>query len=238
MLGPRTGYGGRVTASAALLPASRDYRERLAEELLDRLTPAMSALGILFVLVIFGEELAHEGSVAATVLTVVGWLLWAAFALEFAARMWIAPDTGRFLRKNWWQLAFLVLPFLRVFRLVRTVRVLRGGRVVSGAVRGTRSTASVLRGRLGWVLSLWLITVLTSSELLFTFSDYTSFASCVHDTCLAAITGEPLTSDDGFAQVMEVFLAAFSVVVFGSIAGVLGAFFLDTDRKARDDTMA
>lgn len=224
-----------MTASRGLLPASPHHRERLAEELLDRLTPLMSALGILFVLVVLGEQLAHEGSAAATLLTAVGWVLWSVFALEFAARTWIAPDTGRFLRKNWWQLAFLVLPFLRVFRLVRAIRVLRGGRVVSGAVRGTRSTASVLRGRLGWVLSLWLITVLASSELLVTFSDYSSFARCLHDTCLAAITGERLTASDLFAQVMEVLLAAFSVVVFGSIAGVLGAFFLDSDRKARDD---
>ncbi|HET9499134.1 MAG TPA: hypothetical protein VFO98_02620 [Marmoricola sp.] len=215
------------------LRASPEHRERLAEELLDRLTPAMSALGILFVLVILGEQLARAGSVAATVLGVVGWALWAAFVLEFAARMWIAPDTGRFLRRNWWQLVFLVLPFLRVFRLFRALRLLRGGRVVSGAVRGTRSTASVLRGRIGWMASLWLITVLASTELLFTFSDYASFARCLHDTCLAAITGERLGKEDLFAQVMEVLLAGFSVVVFGSLAGVLGAFFLDTDRTAK-----
>lgn len=193
----------------------------------------MSALGIIFVLVILGEDLARDNSTASAALAVIGWGLWALFGAEFVARMVIAPSTGRFLRKNWWQMVFLVLPFLRVFRLLRNVRALRGGRVVSGVVRGTRSTASVLRSRLGWVASVWLITVLSASELLFTFADYTRFAACLHDTCLAAITGEPLARDNGFAQVMEVFLAAFSVVVFGSLAGVLGAYFLDTDNQRR-----
>ena len=148
--------------------------------------------------------------------------------------MVIARSTWQFLRHNWWQLVFLALPFLRVFRLFRALRVLRSGRVISGAVRGTRSTASILRGRIGWMASLWLITVLAAAELLFSFSGYDSFARCLHDTCLAAITGEPLGQRDVFAQVMEVLLAAFSITVFGSLAGVLGAFFLDTDRRSRE----
>src|SRR5690606_20415970 len=144
----------------------------------------------------------------------------------------VAPDTGRFFRRNWWQMLFIVLPFLRVFRLVRAARFLRTGRVLSGAVRGTRSAASALRSRLGWLASLWLITVLSVSQLLYGFSDFATFADALHATAMGAISGEPLGQPDVFARVVEVFLAAVSVAVFGTLAGSVGAYFLRSDEAA------
>src|SRR5690606_9923913 len=115
----------------SVLERPPEERDELAQELLDRLTPMMSALGIIFVLVILGEQLTQPGSVLSTALSVLGWVLWAVFAAEFVARAVVAPDTGRFFRRNWWQMLFIVLPFLRVFRLVRAARFLRTGRVLS-----------------------------------------------------------------------------------------------------------
>ncbi len=43
--------------------------------------------------------------------------------LEYAARLVIATDRLRFLRRTWWQLLFLALPFLRFLRLVRLLPV-------------------------------------------------------------------------------------------------------------------
>ena len=202
-------------------------RERWAEEVLDRLTPAMTALGVLFLLVVLAESLAREGSATGVALTVLGWVLWLVFAAEFAARMVVAPDTGRFLRRNWWQLLFLVLPFLRVLRVVRAVRFLRTGRVLSSAVRTSRSAHQVLGGRIGWLGVVWAITVMGSSQLLYQFSDYVSYADALHAAALATVTGEPLGRPDGFARTLEVGLAVFSVVVFATLAGSLGAFFLE-----------
>ncbi|HET6700151.1 MAG TPA: ion transporter [Nocardioidaceae bacterium] len=207
-------------------------RERWAEELLDRLTPAMSALSIVFVLVVVGEQLAREHGGLSTALTVAGWLLWAVFAAEFAARLVVAPDTSAFFRRNWWQVIFLVLPFLRVFRLIRAVRVLRTGRVLSSAVRTARSAAQRLRGRLGWLASVTAITILGSSQLLYEFGDYPRYAEALHGAALATITGEPLARSESFANVLEVLLAAYSVVVFAALAGALGAYFLG-DRQGR-----
>jgi voltage-gated potassium channel len=86
----------------------------------------------------------------------------------------------------------------------------------------------VLRGRLGWLASFVAVTVLGTSELLYAFSGYRRFADALHATALGAITGEPLGRPDAFAQITEVLLAIFSVVVFGTLAGTLGAFFLQT----------
>lgn len=215
-----------------VLDRPAEQRDRLAQDLLDRLTPLMSALGIIFVLVILGEQLTRPGSWLSTTLSVASWVLWAVFATEFVARAVVAPDTGTFFRRNWWQVLFILLPFLRVFRLVRAARFLRTGRVLSGAVRGTRSTASVLRGRLGWLLSLWTITVLSVSQLLYAFSDFPTFAEALHATALGAITGEPLLADGLLARLTEIFLGVVSVGVFGTLAGTVGAYFLRSDERA------
>ena len=221
-----------------LLRRTPTERERWADEVLDRLSPAMSALGVLFLLVVLGESVAREGTSVAVALTVLGWGLWLVFVVEFVARLVVAPDTGRFLRRNWWQLLFLVLPFLRVLRVVRAARFLRTGRVLSSAVRSSRSAHQVLGGRIGWLGVVWAITVMGSSQLLFQFSDYTHYADALHAAALATITGEPLGRADGFARALEVPLAVFSVVVFATLAGSLGAFFLERRETEHATTAA
>lgn len=201
-------------------------RERFAEQLLDRLTPAMSALGVLFLLLVLGERAARPGSGLGTAFTVAGWLLWAVFVAEFVARLVAAPDTFAFLKRNGWQVLFLVLPFLRVLRLVRAVRVLRAGRLVSGAVRGSRSAGRALGSRLGWLGVTSAILVLAVSQLLLELESYDRYGDALHDVALAAISGEPLGRPDAVARVVEVLLAGYSVAVFATLAGTVGAYFL------------
>jgi voltage-gated potassium channel len=196
--------------------------------LLDRLTPVMSALAVLFVLVVFGETMSEPDSTLSTGLTIAGWIIWLAFVAEFLARTAIAPDTSAFLKKNWWQVLFLILPFLRIFRLIRVVRIMRTGRVLSSAVRSSRSAHRLLGGRVGWLAVVAAITILGSSQLLYEFGIYEYYADALHAAALAAIVGEPFMSADGFAKVLEVVLAVFSVVVFATLAGTLGAYFLET----------
>ncbi|WP_216822839.1 ion transporter [Aeromicrobium sp. A1-2] len=221
-----------------LLRRTPTERERWADEVLDRLSPVMAALGVLFLLVVLGENVAREGTSVADALTVLGWGLWLVFVVEFAARLVVAPDTRRFLRRNWWQLLFLVLPFLRVLRVVRAARFLRTGRVLSSTVRSSRSAHQVLGGRIGWLGVVWAITVMGSSQLLFQFSNYTQYADALHAAAMATITGEPLGRPDGFSRTFEVVLAVFSVVVFATLAGSLGAFFLERREIEHTDAAA
>lgn len=221
-------------AGNGLMTASTAQREVWAEELLDRLTPFMTALSALFLLVVLGEQFARPDSGLGLGLTIAGWLLWAAFVAEFAARLIVAPDTRGFLRRNWWQLIFLVLPFLRVLRLIRTARVLRTGRVLSSTIRSSRSARSVLGGRVGWLAAVSAITVLGSSQLLYEFGDFVSYADSLHAAGLATISGEPLGRDDSFSRVLDIVLTTFSVVVFATLAGSLGAYFLEARDRPSD----
>lgn len=212
-------------------------RQDWADELLDRLTPVMSALAILFLLVVFAESLTDPDSTLSTVLTIAGWLLWASFVAEFAFRLWVAPDTAAFLRKNWWQMLFFVLPFLRILRLFWAFRILRTGRVLSSAVRSSRSARGLVGNRVGWLAVISAITILGSSQLLYEFAVYDQYGQALHAAALAAITGEPLQQPDGFAQVLDVVLAVFSVIVFAALAGTLGAYFLETGHSRGQNDM-
>lgn len=63
----------------------------------------------------------------------IDWFIWAAFALEYGIRLYLAPAKRDFMRHNVIDLVVIVLPFLRplrVARSVRLVRILRLGRAI------------------------------------------------------------------------------------------------------------
>ena len=210
-------------------------RERGVELLAARLDRPMTVLGILFLLVVLGQNVASSPGVQRG-FAVVGWLLWAVFVAEFLLRLWLAPSRTRFLRRNWWQVLFLVLPMLRFLRAVALLRVVRAGRVLrvvraggvlSSAVRSSRSASRMLSSRVGWVAALTGIVVLAVSQLLYTLGRYDDYGAALHATALATVSGEPLGLDDGFAKVVEVLLIVYSTAVFAALAGTLGAFFIE-----------
>jgi voltage-gated potassium channel len=211
------------------IPSDVDSPEK--EGLARRLDKPMGVLGLVFVLVVLGQSLAREPWLV-TVLTVAGWLCWGIFVAEFVHRAWRARDRRRFWTRNWWQVLFLVLPFLRFARALALLRAARLGGVVSAAVRGSRSAGRLLSGRIGWLAAVTGVVVLAGSQLLYVGGAYQDYAPALHETALATVTGQPLTAEAGLARVLEVVLAVYSVVVFATLAGALGAYFLDERNRA------
>ena len=218
-----------VTDDRPVLQRRAAEREHLAELIADRLDAPMTALGVVFALLVIAETVVQPVGGLGTAFTVAGWVLWATFVSEFLLRMVVAPSTGRFLRRNWWQLIFLALPFLRFARALARLRVrplLRVGRVMSSTVRGTRIASRQLSSRIAWLVTVTVIVVLASSQLLFEFAGYSSYAVALHDAAYATVAGEPLSAESALARVVEIVLATYSVVVFAALAGMLGAYFL------------
>lgn len=203
-------------------------REQVADLIAQRLDGPVTVLGIIFLLVVLADTLVEQEGGLKTALGLTGWVLWAFFVAEFVARLVVAPSKTRFLKRNWWQLLFLALPFLRFLRLLRVFA--RGGRVVSSAVRAGRSAASNLAGRVGWLAAVTSIVVLAASQLLFQFGGYENYGEALHAAALGAVSGEPLGREEAFSKVMEVLLALYSVGVFASLAAGLGAYFLEQHR--------
>jgi len=194
----------------------------------------MTALGVIFLLVVLAQTFTPTGTPLSAVLEAAAWALWAVFVVEFLARLVIAPSTSAFLRRNWWQLIFLVVPFLRFLRIVHAARAARAGRILSSAVRSSRSSGQALTGRIGWLTATTTVVVLAGSQLLFEFSSFPFYGDALHAAALTVVAGEPLPPDDPFSKVAEIVLALYSVFVFAALAGAVGAYFLEQRASERD----
>ncbi|KGM14073.1 hypothetical protein [Cellulomonas bogoriensis] len=69
---------------------------------------------------------------------------------------------------------------------------------------------------------------LASSRLLFILDAFDSYAEALHGAAHSTVTGSTLASPAGAARVVEVVLGVYSVAVFATLAGALGAFFLQS----------
>ncbi|MBC7291038.1 MAG: hypothetical protein H5T83_06840 [Actinotalea sp.] len=207
-----------------------------AEELARRLDRPMGALGVLFLLLVLAQTLVTDPSTGRW-LGLLGWLLWGVFVAELVLRAVVARDQGRFWRRNWWQVVFLAVPFLRFARALsflrfgRAARAARLGGVLTSAVRGSRSAGRLLTDRIGWLVVVTGVVVLATSQLLYLLGTFDLYAEALHATALATVSGQPLAADGGVARVVEIALAMYSVAVFATLAGALGAYFLERPRE-------
>lgn len=216
-------------------PARQAQQLGAAEDLARRLDKPMGILGVLFLFVVLGQLLAEEPALVAA-LDVLGWVFWAVFVGEFLLRAWIAGFSPAFWRRNWWQVLFLALPFLRFVRalqaarLLRLSRLTRVGGVLSAGVRGSRSAGRLLSSRIGWLAAVTGVVVLVSSQLLYVLGAYPEYGTALSDAAMSTITGRELGAPGVFPRVLEVALAIYSVGVFATLAGSVGAYFLRGER--------
>ncbi|MET3767771.1 voltage-gated potassium channel [Marisediminicola sp. UYEF4] len=202
-----------------------------AESFAKSLDKPMGILGLLFLFVVLGQLVATQQALVSA-LTIIGWVFWLVFVAEFLLRAYVARFQPKFWKRNWWQVIFLLVPFLRFFRslqalrLFRLARVGRLGGIVSASVRGTRSAGRLLTSRIGWLVAVTAVVALGSSQLLYATGTYDSYADALFEAALTTVTGSGITSTDGFPRVLHITLATHSVAVFATLAGTLGAFFL------------
>lgn len=212
-------------------PAVRDGQLGQAELLAARMDRPMGVLGIIFVFVVLAQLLAEDARMLA-VLGVAAWIFWGVFVAEFLLRAFIARFQWAFWKRNWWQVLFLLVPFLRFFRALQALRFWRAARlgrigsILSAGVRGSRSAGRLLSTRIGWLVAVTAVVILVASQLLYLNESYPSYAAALHDAAIATITGSELGADGVFASLLEVALAVYSVAVFATLAGSIGAFFL------------
>lgn len=109
------------------------------------------------------------GSDTEAVLNALDYLIWGAFAADLLAKVAIAPDRLRYLRRHWIDVALVALPMLRPLRLVRSARaiqLLRLGRVVVALGRFTVGSRRILsRHGLHYALAVALLVVALGGSL-------------------------------------------------------------------------
>lgn len=193
----------------------------------------MSALGLLFLVLVLAQGPAREGTGLQRALLAATWALWLVFVAEYVLRLVIAPSSNAFLRRTWWQILLLVVPVLTLARALLILRVARPTRVALAALRGGRSASATLTSRAGWLGVVTAIVVFAAADLLYTVARIRPYGAALHAAALGAITGEPNDADHGFAQVLDVVLATYAVVFFATLAGMVGVFFLENRSQTR-----
>ncbi len=213
----------------------------LAERIADHLDVPITAAGIVFLLLVLAETISDPQGLVGTLFSVTSWVLWALFVGEFLLRLVVAPSTSTFLKRNWWQVFFLAVPALRFVRALRVLRAARMGRVLSSAVRSSRTAGRKLSSRLGSLGVVTIVVVLASSQLLFELGSYDSYADALDDAALATLAGEPFFPEHAALRLLQIVVLTYSVVVFAALAGTVGAFLLerrdDDDRRLRAAAM-
>jgi voltage-gated potassium channel len=211
--------------------------ERWLAEATERLDPVMAWLGVLVALLLGYELAVPLGPSAARVLSIAGWVVWAVFLVEFAAKLYLAPARGRFLRRHWVQVLGLLVPTLRVLRFLRLLRVgraLPAARVLSSSYRTLGSARKLLRSRLGYLGALAVVVIIAVAELAFLFERqdpdgvFASFGDAVlwSFATVVALQGDPVPASlGGHLTMLAGFV--FGLVFVASLAGTLGAYLLE-----------
>jgi voltage-gated potassium channel len=200
-------------------------RELLANRIAQRLDRPIGLLGVAALGLWLVEPLTQSRGALSFIVDTVWIIIAIAFLVEFAARVVVAPETWPFLRQHWWEVGLVALPFLRFLRVLRAGRA---GRGVASAVRSSRRAGEKLRSRLTLLMIVTVVVALAAGRLLWEYGGYErSYADALHDSAMATLTGSPLGASHVFAQLLEIALATYSVVVIASVAGSLGAFFLE-----------
>lgn len=210
----------------------------------ERADPFMAWLGVVFALIVGFQLVATVRPPLGHVLTIVSWVIWALFLIEFVVKLALAPAKGRFLRRHWIQALGLLVPTLRLFnlfRLLRLGRALPAGRVLASSYRGADTARRVLTSRLAYLGGVATVITISLAQLgylfenrwtLPTFGDALIWAA----TIVVGMQAQPVPATRP-GQIVMLFGFATGVVLIAALAGTLGAFLIEgrNERSGRSD---
>jgi voltage-gated potassium channel len=180
----------------------------------------------------------------------VDYLVWAAFAVEYAVKLYLAPDRWRFFKRNIPDLIIVAVPMLRplrVLRSVRLLRLLRLARLVAFATKGVSEARSILRRRgLSWVLLIVLVLNLVAAALVMTFErDMPNGNTSSYPDALwwAVTTITTVGYGDRFpmspaGRGVAVVLMVSGIALFGIITASIAAYFVEQKADQQDQDLA
>jgi voltage-gated potassium channel len=162
-------------------------------------------------------------------------LIWAAFAVDYFARLYLAPERGRFVRTHVLDFIVVCVPFLRPLRLLRVVGIV--GEYVM------RSRRHLARRAMAFVIVVAVVTVLAGAAVIFnaehnqahanihTFSDALFWS--VGAITTVGTNGDPTT---GTGRIMASVMFIAGVALAGIFTAAVATYFLAShdERKAAE----
>jgi voltage-gated potassium channel len=213
-------------------------RERFATLLERRLDLPMAFLALVWALFVAYELVAppeQQGT-----LTTISNVIWIVFLVEFVLKLVVSGKPIRYLRRHWPSVFFLMVPALRLLRglrALRAVRLLPAARVLGSSYRAVGTARSLLQGRLQFLLIASLVVIFGSGQLVFVLERgrtgaIASLGDALWFSANAVISGtlvyEPVTL---VGRLLALLLTAYAIVVFASLAGTIGAYFVESRQE-------
>lgn len=186
-------------------------------------------------------------------------IIWVIFIVDFALRLWLAPNKSGFLKHNVLTALSLFVPALRVFRFFRAFRALRAARALRVAGRGSRLVRvigslnramhalgrSFSRRGFGYVVALTVIVLLAGAAGMLAFerdvpgSTITNYGTALWWTAMVLTTlGSDYFPHSPEGRVLCLLLAIFAFSVFGYVTATLATFFVGREAENDDGELA
>jgi len=176
-------------------------------------------------------------------LTLFSTIIWIIFILEFLMEFLIAPNKVRYLQRNWLTAIALVLPVLRVFRVLLLARALGGVRLVrvlGSTYRGMRALGASL-GRHGfrYVVALTLVVTFAGAAGMYAFehnppqgAGLRSYPEALWWTAMIMTTlGSGYWPQTAEGRVLTLILSLYAFSVFGYVTAAIASFLVGQEAE-------
>ncbi|MGA7616971.1 MAG: ion transporter [Thermoanaerobaculia bacterium] len=179
----------------------------------------------------------------------LGTVIWALFVADFLLRFTIAPRKIRFLKRQWLTAISLAVPALRIFRLIRIIRVAAFlGELNLVTLVGTmnRSMAAVRRTfrrrGFGYVIALTAVVTFAGAAGIYAFergagNAFDSYGTALWWTAMLMTTmgtGHWPVSAEG--RILTLGLSIYAFAVFGYVTATIASYFIDDSDRTNETT--
>lgn len=173
------------------------------------------------------------------------YLVWAIFIVDFAAKLSLAPNRLRFLRRNVLTALALIVPALRVLRVLRVARLLRAARAarglrlastLSGVSRSFRIVRAFTRRRgIMYVLLLTLFVTLLGAAGMKAFEpELDNYPTALWWTAMILTTmGSEYWPETAEGRILCLLLAVYAFSVFGYVTASIASVLVGIDQEER-----
>lgn len=170
--------------------------------------------------------------------------IWIIFIADFFIELLVAPKKSAFLKSNWLTIIALIVPAVRIFRVLRILRFAKGlalTRIVSTINRSIRSLRFTMGRRgFGYVVALASIVALAGSSGMYAFErginpDIESFGAALWYAVIAITISTDYRPYSPEGRVLLFLLGLFSLAITGYVTAALASYFIDRDAES-DET--
>lgn len=201
-------------------------------------------LAVAFVVVLLLPFVRNLSPIEASVVTVANVVIWAVFAVDYAARLYLAGRRRHFVRTHILDLVIVVLPMLRPLRALRVLRLFRLSSVAAYA--HSRASRSIYARVSTYVVSGVIVSVLIAGVGIREAergADDANIRSVPDGLWWAATTITTVGYGDRYptttlGRLIAVGLMLIGIALLGVVTATIAGWFVERLSRLQQDTVA